>query len=121
MKSLDSAKAKTGRLLNIDHLQRALISINLPQAQIEAALSLYLDSITKADPDFAEFIVLKRREDLAFYESVIRAVREGMILRSIGTFLEDYTLIEDYIKSKDISHEADPVMFGRIRADLVRM
>mgnify|MGYP006140087853 CR=1 FL=1 len=121
MKSLDQAKAKTGRLLNIDHIQRALISINLPEAQIEAALSLYLDSITKADPDFAEYIVLKRREDLNFCQSIIRAVREGMILRSISTFLDDKTLIEDYIKSKDISHEIDPVSFGRIRADLVRI
>lgn len=105
------------RLDQIEKVQKFILFARLPLSEIEAAASLYLDVLQNEFPLEVADVIAKRRESEAFNDSFLRAIREGAIFVSLKSWLEDESLIEDYIKSKDISHEIDPLMFSRVRSD----
>lgn len=101
----------------IEKVQKFILFARLPLSEIEAAASLYLDAIQSEFPLEVADVIAKRRESEAFNDSFLRAIREGAIFVGLQQWLDDESLIEDYIKSKDISNEIDPLMFSRVRSD----
>lgn len=111
------ATSNEDRRNEIEKVQKFILFARLPLSEIEAAASLYLDAIQGEFPLEVADVIAKRRESDAFNDSFLRAIREGAIFVGLQQWLDDESLIEDYIKSKDISNEIDPLMFSRVRAD----
>lgn len=106
------------RLEHIETIRKAVAFSEIPPADIRNLASVYMDSLISQDQISGSTLISNRRTDIQFETLFLRAVREGLVLGSLYFWLEDKSLLDDYLKTKPIEDELDPVMFAQVRSDI---
>ena len=109
------------RLEQIETIRKAVAFSEINPADIKNLASSYLDSLIEHSPESGSSLISGRRSNVQFESLFLRAVREGLILGSLYFWLEDKTLIEDYLRTKPIEDELDPTMFSQVRSDVFNL
>lgn len=108
---------KSNREIDIEYIRKAVVFSDVPVSLLRGLASLYLDSLSTTTPDEAVSIISSRRNLPDFDDMFLRAVREGLILGSLSLWIEDKTLISDYLMTKSIEDELNPKQYANVRSD----
>lgn len=114
-------EAQGSRLEQIETIRKAVAFSEINPADIKNLASSYLDSLMEYSPEAGSALISGRRSSVQFESLFLRAVREGLILGSLYFWLEDKTLLEDYLRTKPIEDELDPAMFSQVRSDVFNL